>query len=101
MQENLRAELRAETLITSLLREKLYSKEQEIEQLQAEVAAAVRGNEILRCEVQNTLDNLSVKTHDVKDLKLQVNNINHPIRVFLWLLVVYSCVFNFTFDRFF
>ncbi|KAJ4885187.1 Uncharacterized protein Rs2_35280 [Raphanus sativus] len=72
VEENLRAELRAETLITSLLREKLYSKEQEIEQLQAEVAAAVRGNEILRCEVQNTLDNLSVKTHDVKDLKLQM-----------------------------
>ncbi|KAF8079695.1 hypothetical protein N665_1005s0002 [Sinapis alba] len=72
VEENLRAELRAETLITSLLREKLYSKEQEIEQLQAEVAAAVRGNEILRCEVQNTLDNLSVKTHELKDLKLQM-----------------------------
>ncbi|KAF2607409.1 hypothetical protein F2Q68_00044911 [Brassica cretica] len=72
LEENLRAELRAETLITSLLREKLYSKEQEIEQLQAEVAAAVRGNEILRCEVQNTLDNLSVKTHELKDLKLQM-----------------------------
>ncbi|KAG2324972.1 hypothetical protein Bca4012_039464 [Brassica carinata] len=72
VEENLRAELRAETLITSLLREKLYSKEQETEQLQAEVAAAVRGNEILRCEVQNTLDNLSVKTHELKDLKLQM-----------------------------
>ncbi|CAH8385047.1 unnamed protein product [Eruca vesicaria subsp. sativa] len=72
VEDNLRAELRAETLITSLLREKLYSKEQEIEQLQAEVAAAVRGNEILRCEVQNTLDHLSVKTHELKDLKLQM-----------------------------
>lgn len=72
VEDNLRAELRAQTLITSLLREKLYSKEQEIEQLQAEVAAAVRGNEILICEVQNTLDNLSVKTHELKDLKLQM-----------------------------
>ncbi|ESQ44949.1 hypothetical protein EUTSA_v10010113mg [Eutrema salsugineum] len=72
VEETMRAELRAETLVTSLLREKLYSKEQEIEQLQAELAAAVRGNEILRCEVQSTLDNLSVKTHELKDLKLQM-----------------------------
>ncbi|CAH2064082.1 unnamed protein product [Thlaspi arvense] len=72
VEETLRAELRAETLITSLLREKLYSKEQEIEQLQAELSAAVRGNEILRCEVQSTIDNLSVKTHELKDLKLQM-----------------------------
>ncbi|ESQ52609.1 hypothetical protein EUTSA_v10016225mg [Eutrema salsugineum] len=68
----LRAELRAESLVTSLLREKLYSKEEEIEQLQAEVAAGVRGNEVLQCEIQNVLDNLSVNTHQLKDLKLQM-----------------------------
>ncbi|KAF3582382.1 hypothetical protein DY000_02028975 [Brassica cretica] len=68
----LRAELRAESLITSLLREKLYSKEQEIEQLHAEVATGVRGNEVLRREIQNVLDNLSVNTHQLKDLKLQM-----------------------------
>ncbi|CAH2058743.1 unnamed protein product [Thlaspi arvense] len=68
----LRAELRAESLVTSLLREKLYSKEEEIEQLQAEVAAGVRGNEVLQCEIQNVLDNLSVNTHQFKDLKLQM-----------------------------
>ncbi|EOA23473.1 hypothetical protein CARUB_v10016668mg [Capsella rubella] len=73
VEDTLRAELKAETLITSLLREKLYSKEQEIEQLQAELAAAVRGNEILRCEVQSSLDNLSVTTHELKDLKHQVS----------------------------
>ncbi|CAH8268665.1 unnamed protein product [Arabidopsis lyrata] len=72
VEETLRAELSAETLITSLLREKLYSKEQEIEQLQAEVAAAVRGNEILRSEVQSSLDNLSVTTHELKDFKHQM-----------------------------
>ncbi|KAL0862415.1 hypothetical protein Bca101_041533 [Brassica carinata] len=68
----LRAELRAESLITSLLREKLYSKEQEIDQLHAEVATGVRGNEVLRREIQNVLDNLSVNTHQLKDLKLQM-----------------------------
>ncbi|KAJ0258750.1 CAP-gly domain linker [Hirschfeldia incana] len=70
--EFLKAELRAESLITSLLREKLYSMEQEIEQLHAEVATGVRGNEVLRREIQNILDNLSVSTHQLKDLKLQM-----------------------------
>ncbi|KAH0882544.1 hypothetical protein HID58_058640 [Brassica napus] len=65
-------ELRAESLITNLLREKLYSKEQEIQQLHAEVATGVRGNEVLRREIQNVLDNLSVNTHQLKDLKLQM-----------------------------
>ncbi|CAN7007478.1 unnamed protein product [Brassica rapa subsp. trilocularis] len=68
----LRAELRAETLVTSLLREKLYSKEQEIQQLQAEVAAGVRGNEVLQREIQNVLDSLSINTHQLKDLKIQM-----------------------------
>ncbi|GFZ14837.1 hypothetical protein Acr_24g0010270 [Actinidia rufa] len=68
----LRSELKAETLLTSLLREKLYSKEVEVEQLQAELAAAVRGNGMLRCEVQNQLDNLSCMTHRMKDIELQM-----------------------------
>lgn len=68
----LRSELRAETLLTTLLREKLYSKELEVEQLQAEVATAVRGTDILRCEVQNAVDNLSCITHKSKDLELQM-----------------------------
>lgn len=50
----------------------MYSMEQEIEQLQAEVAAGVRGNEVLQCEIRNTLDNLSINTHQLKDFKLQV-----------------------------
>ncbi|KAK9283093.1 hypothetical protein L1049_011323 [Liquidambar formosana] len=70
--DTLRSELKAETLLTTLLREKLYSKELEVEQLQAELATAVRGNDILRCEVQNALDNLSVATHKLKDLELQM-----------------------------
>ncbi|KAH7547985.1 hypothetical protein ACOSP7_032712 [Xanthoceras sorbifolium] len=68
----IRSELKAETLLTSLLREKLYSKELEVEQLQAELATAVRGNDILRCEVQNALDNLSCVNHKLKDLELQM-----------------------------
>ncbi|XWS75073.1 hypothetical protein CRYUN_Cryun01aG0054000 [Craigia yunnanensis] len=71
-EEIIRTELKAETLLTSLLREKLFSKELEVEQLQAELAASVRGNDILRCEVQNAMDNISGLTHRLKDLELQI-----------------------------
>lgn len=67
------SELRAEKLLTSLLREKLHAKDQEVEQLQAELAAATRGIDILRCEVQNTLDSLSCATHKMKELELLVS----------------------------
>ncbi|XP_073016833.1 uncharacterized protein [Primulina eburnea] len=66
------SELKAEILLTSLLREKLYSKELNIEQLQAEVAAAVRVNDTLKCEVQNAMDNFSCVNHEKKDLELQM-----------------------------
>lgn len=76
----IKSELKAETLLTSLLREKLYSKELEVEQLQAELATAVRGNDILRFEVQNALDNFSCVSHKLKDLEIQMmkkdDNIN-------------------------
>ncbi|RDX66984.1 hypothetical protein CR513_54193, partial [Mucuna pruriens] len=72
----IRTELKAECLVTSLLREKLYSKELQVEQMQAELATAVRGNDILRSEVQNALDNLSSVTHELKDLELQCYYLN-------------------------
>ncbi|KAH9619254.1 hypothetical protein KSS87_007038 [Heliosperma pusillum] len=72
VQDFTRSELKAEVLLTSLYREKLYSKSQDIEQLQAEVATAARGNDVLRCEVQNALDSLSAATHRIKELELQM-----------------------------
>ncbi|KAL3838114.1 hypothetical protein ACJIZ3_022705 [Penstemon smallii] len=68
----IRSELKAEALLTSLLREKLYSNELEIEQLQAELAASVRCNDILKCELQNAMDNFSCANHKMKDLELQM-----------------------------
>ncbi|KAK6933305.1 hypothetical protein RJ641_036199 [Dillenia turbinata] len=70
-EDQVRTELKAETLITTILREKLYMKELEVEQLQAEVATAVRGNDILQHEVQNSLDTLCCMSHKMKDLELQ------------------------------
>ena len=72
MQDTLNYDLKAKALMTSLLREKLYSKEVDVEQLEAELATAVRGNDILRCEVQNAMDNLSCITHKMKELEMQV-----------------------------
>lgn len=63
-------------MVTSLLREKLYSKELQDEQMQAELATAVRGNDILRSEVQSALDNLSSVSHKLTDLELQVSHHN-------------------------
>ncbi|KAM3271184.1 hypothetical protein P3S67_029387 [Capsicum chacoense] len=64
-------ELKSETLLTTVLREKLYSEEMEIKKLQADLAAKVRGNDILKCEVQNALDALSCATPKLKYLELQ------------------------------
>ncbi|PHT97013.1 hypothetical protein BC332_34062 [Capsicum chinense] len=51
---------------------KLYSEEMDIKQLQDDLAATVRGNDILKWEVQNALDALSYATPKLKYLKLQV-----------------------------
>lgn len=65
-------DLKEEVLLTNLLREKLHCKELELEQLQAELATALRGNEILKCEVQSALDGFSCASHKVKELEVQV-----------------------------
>ncbi|KAM3288665.1 hypothetical protein P3S67_022095 [Capsicum chacoense] len=69
-------ELKSKTLLTNVLREKLYSDEMDIKQLQADLDAAVRDNDILKCEVQNALDALSCATPKLKYLELQDENIN-------------------------
>ncbi|PHT29142.1 hypothetical protein CQW23_31261 [Capsicum baccatum] len=61
-------ELESETM----LREKLYFEEMDIKQLQADLATTVRGNDILKYEVQNALDALSYSTPKLKYLELQV-----------------------------
>ncbi|KAM3327673.1 hypothetical protein P3S68_033722 [Capsicum galapagoense] len=63
-------ELKSETLLTTVRRERLYSEEMDIKQLQADLAAIVRGNGILKCEVQNGLDALSCATPKLKYIEL-------------------------------
>ncbi|PHT71451.1 hypothetical protein T459_26555 [Capsicum annuum] len=64
-------ELKSEILLTTVLREKLYSDEMDIKQLQADLDVAVRSNDILKCEVQIALDALSCATPKLKYLELQ------------------------------
>ncbi|KAM3271161.1 hypothetical protein P3S67_029364 [Capsicum chacoense] len=72
VRQNYQEKVKSETLLTTVLREKLYSEEMDIKQLQADLAATVRGNDILKCEVKNALDALSCATPKLKYLELQV-----------------------------
>ncbi|XP_042509757.1 protein bicaudal D-like [Macadamia integrifolia] len=80
--DDIEFKLKAETLLTSILREKLYSKELEIEQLQTEVATVVRGHENLRCEVQSTLDAFSCVSHKMKELEIKMLRKDESINQF-------------------
>ncbi|KAF3613720.1 putative serine/arginine-rich splicing factor RS2Z33-like isoform X1 [Capsicum annuum] len=94
-------ELKSETLLTTVLREKLYSEEMDIKKLQADLAATVRGNDILKCEVQNALDALSYATPKLKYLNLQELGVVKAIlpkvfqeRDFMWEKVKSYCEMN-------
>ncbi|MQM07427.1 hypothetical protein Taro_040263 [Colocasia esculenta] len=65
-------QLKAETLLTRVLREKLFFKEQELEQLCCELGSSVRGNEILKSEIQRLQDELSCIMHKTKDMEIQM-----------------------------
>lgn len=61
----------------------------DIEQLQAELATAVRGNDILRCEVEHAVDNISSMNHKLKDLELQVSFCK-LLTTTIWLLPIFA-----------
>ncbi|XP_020253644.1 cingulin-like protein 1 isoform X2 [Asparagus officinalis] len=70
-EDEVELELKAENLLTRLLREKLCSKELELEQLQSEFASSVRTHDVLQAEIQRLQDELSCLTHKAKDMELQ------------------------------
>lgn len=71
-EDEVELELKAANLLTSLLREKLCSKELELEQLQADFASSIRTHDILQTEIQRLQDELSCLTHKAKDMELQM-----------------------------
>ncbi|KAL9240067.1 hypothetical protein vseg_014328 [Gypsophila vaccaria] len=70
--DDLRSELKAESLLTSILKEKLYSKEHEIERLQAELARALGSHDALKREIQDAFDTVSCLNHKMKNFELQI-----------------------------
>ncbi|PHT32855.1 hypothetical protein CQW23_29192 [Capsicum baccatum] len=84
-------ELKSEPLLTTVLREKLYYEEMDIKQLQDDLAATARGNDILKCEVKYVLDTLSYATPKLKYLKLRFMFVPSEVHGFLYELVYMSC----------
>ena len=72
MQDDIEIRLREEAMIGRILKEKLVSKELDIEQLQSDLAASVRIQDVMQNEIQRLQDELSCLTHKSKNLEVQV-----------------------------
>jgi hypothetical protein len=72
MQDDIETRLREEAVISRILKEKLLSKELDIEQLQSDLAASVRIQDVLQNEIQRVQDELRCLTHKSKHLEVQV-----------------------------
>jgi hypothetical protein len=59
-------------MISRVLKEKLLSKELDIEQLQSDLAASLRIQDVLQNEIQRVQDELRCVTHKSKHLEVQV-----------------------------
>ncbi|KAM0941053.1 hypothetical protein DsansV1_C17g0144561 [Dioscorea sansibarensis] len=71
-QDQLELDFKAETTLNRLLREKLLSKELELEQLEAGFASSVRSHDVLQTEIQRLQDELSCLNHKTKDMEIQM-----------------------------
>ncbi|KMZ57022.1 hypothetical protein ZOSMA_8G01710 [Zostera marina] len=71
-QDDIELELKAETLLTAVLRENLLSKELEFDRLQEDLTCSIRSREKLEFKIQRLQDHLSNLNHKVKDLELQM-----------------------------
>eukprot|EP01018_Ginkgo_biloba_P038019 Gb_41640 [translate_table: standard] len=68
----LQQELKAETLLAKVLREKLCSREIDLERLQEEVATLIRSQDVLRSENVSLQEMLRSANHKEKDMELQL-----------------------------
>ncbi|KAL6648242.1 hypothetical protein ACP70R_012466 [Stipagrostis hirtigluma subsp. patula] len=64
--------LREETMINRVLKEKLLSRELDFEQLQSDLAASARIQDVMQNEIQRVQDELRCLTHKSKHLEVQV-----------------------------
>lgn len=73
VKDELEAKLKAEIILTRLLREKLHSNELEFEQLEADLASSVRVHDVMQTEIQRMQDEVSCLTHKTMDKELKVS----------------------------
>ncbi|XP_072997776.1 uncharacterized protein [Typha latifolia] len=71
-EDDMELKLKAEVMLTRVLREKLCSKELELEQLHAELAYSVRGYGVQQNEIQRLQDELSCLNHKAKEMEFQM-----------------------------
>ncbi|GJN08015.1 hypothetical protein PR202_ga25899 [Eleusine coracana subsp. coracana] len=64
--------LREEAIISRVLKERLLSRELDIEQLQSDLAASIRIQDVMQNEIQRVQDELCCLTHKSKHLEVQV-----------------------------
>lgn len=72
MQDDIEIKLREEAVISRVLKEKILSNELDIEQLQSDLAASLRIQDVLQNEIQRVQDELRCLTHKSKHLEVQV-----------------------------
>ncbi|OAY73036.1 hypothetical protein ACMD2_02587 [Ananas comosus] len=70
--DEIELKLKVEVMLTRVLREKLYSKELDLEQLQAELASSVRSQDVLQNEIQRLQDEFSCLNHKAKEMEIQM-----------------------------
>ncbi|KAH9295225.1 hypothetical protein KI387_038813 [Taxus chinensis] len=76
----LQQELKAETLLVKILREKLCSKEDGLEQLQEEVASLVRSQEAFRSNIESLQYRLGNSNEKEKELELLLGGKENTVR---------------------
>lgn len=72
MQDDIEFKLKEESMLCRVLKEKLLSRERDIEQLQSDLASSVRIQDVMQNEIQRVQDELCCLTHKSKHLEMQV-----------------------------
>nr|CAB3496090.1 unnamed protein product [Digitaria exilis] len=72
VKDDIEIKLREEAMVSRVLKEKLLSNELDNEQLQSDLAASLRIQDVLQNEIQRVQDELRCLTHKSKHLEVQV-----------------------------
>ncbi|XP_040381644.1 paramyosin-like isoform X2 [Oryza brachyantha] len=69
--DNPELKLKEEAMLNRVLKEAILSKEFHIEQLESDLASSLRGQDVMRNEIQRVQDELSCMNHKAKHLEIQ------------------------------